>query len=166
MSRPTVRAYLGLGVNLGDRAAALRGAIKRLASTPDLAVKRIASWVESEPVGPADQPTYLNTVVEVQTSLTPHELLTVARTIERKLGRRQRQRWGPREMDIDLLLYGDDVVGTNDLVVPHPELWNRLFVVRPLAELRPDLSSPNHVAINVIRDQLEQTQRVWSYADG
>lgn len=133
-----MRAFLGLGSNLGDRHAQLRRAVQGL---PDLvAVSRL---YETAPVGgPPGQGPYLNLVAELDTELGPRGLLEVARRLETEAGRQRVQRWGPRTLDVDVLLVGDQAVTDEDLVVPHPRMWERRFVVAPLAELAPELVPP------------------------
>lgn len=132
----TVRAFIGLGSNLGDRWALLRSA---LAGLPD--VVAVSSVYETDPVGgPEGQGPYLNCVVELDTDLTPRQLLEAAQRLELEAGRVRVERWGPRTLDVDILLVDDLVVDEPDLVVPHPRLWERDFVVVPLAELAPDLA--------------------------
>jgi 2-amino-4-hydroxy-6-hydroxymethyldihydropteridine diphosphokinase len=129
------RAFLGLGSNLGDRAGHLRRAVERL---PD--VVAVSPVYETEPVGgPAGQGPYLNLVVELDTELTPHRLLEHARALEQAAGRVRAERWGPRPLDVDVLLVGSDTVEEPDLVVPHPRMWERRFVLAPLADLAPEL---------------------------
>jgi len=136
-------AYIGLGANLGEREATLRAAVARLRSHPHIQVTAESALVETEPVGgPPGQPPFLNGAAEVETDLTPHALLEVLKDIERALGRRPRERWGPREVDLDLLLFGDRVVKTERLTVPHPRLSERRFVLGPLAEIAPDARDP------------------------
>ena len=130
-----MRAFVGLGSNLGDRLAHLRRAV---AGLPD--VVAVSQVYETEPVGgPADQGPYLNAVVELDTELDPRALLSVAQRLEAAAGRTRTERWGPRPLDVDVLLVGDLVVSDADLVVPHPRLWERRFVTVPLAELAPDV---------------------------
>jgi 2-amino-4-hydroxy-6-hydroxymethyldihydropteridine diphosphokinase len=130
-----VRAFLGLGSNLGDRQRYLREAVARL---PDLA--RVSSVYETAPVGgPAGQDDYLNIVAELETTLSPRELLELAHRLEEGAGRVRTVRWGPRTLDVDVLLVEGVVLDEPDLVVPHPRMWERRFVVEPLAELAPDL---------------------------
>ena len=136
------RVFIGLGTNVGDRDAMIERALGALSETPSIDVVRRASLYETEPVGPVDQPRFLNTVVEVDTSLDPEPLLSHLKEVERDLGRRPRERWGPREIDLDLLLYGDSVIHTSELTVPHPELSRRRFVLVPLVELAPDVRHP------------------------
>lgn len=126
-----MRAYLGLGSNVGDRAAHLRRAV---AGLPD--VVAVSPVYESEPVGgPADQPAYLNVVVALETDLSPRALLGVARELEAAAGRVRVVKDGPRTLDVDVLLVGDLSVDEPDLVVPHPRMWQRRFVLAPLADL-------------------------------
>jgi len=133
-----VRAFLGLGSNLGDREAELARAV---AGLPD--VVAVSRLYETEPVGgPAGQGLYLNLVVELDTDLGPRDLLGVARRLEEAAGRERGVRNGPRTLDVDLLLVGDQVVEDEDLVVPHPRMFERRFVVEPLAELAPELVPP------------------------
>jgi 2-amino-4-hydroxy-6-hydroxymethyldihydropteridine diphosphokinase len=133
-----VRAFLGLGSNLGDREAQLARAV---ASLPD--VVAVSSLYETEPVGgPVGQGPFLNLVVELDTELGPRQLLEVARQLEAAADRRREVRWGPRTLDVDVLLVGGAVVDDVDLVVPHPRMWDRRFVVEPLAELAPELVAP------------------------
>ncbi|HTW07271.1 MAG TPA: 2-amino-4-hydroxy-6-hydroxymethyldihydropteridine diphosphokinase [Acidimicrobiales bacterium] len=128
------RAFLGLGSNLGDRWAHLQAGVAQL---PD--VYALSSVYETEPVGGPPQGRYLNLVAELRTEASPHELLTAAREAERAAGRVRTERWGPRSLDVDVLLVGDLVVDTPELKVPHPRLWERGFVMVPLAELAPEL---------------------------
>lgn len=130
-----MRAFLALGSNLGDRRAYLRSAVKRL---PD--VVAVSKLYETDPVGgPPGQGAYLNCVVELRTSRTPRELLTAAQAAEAAAERVRKERWGPRTLDVDVLLVGDEVVDEPDLVVPHPRMWERGFVLVPLADLAPEL---------------------------
>jgi len=134
--------FVGLGTNVGDRVRRLDRAVEALDRSGTVSVVRRAALYETEPVGPVDQPWFLNTVVEVATKLDPEALLAQLKHIEADLGRQPRERWGPREIDLDLLLYGDSIVRTSELVVPHPELAKRRFVLVPLAELAPDVVHP------------------------
>jgi 2-amino-4-hydroxy-6-hydroxymethyldihydropteridine diphosphokinase len=130
--------YLALGSNLGDRAAQLELAI-RLLEASGARVLRRSSVIETEPFGVTEQPRFLNQVVEIEWDGTARELLEAAKAAERDAGRKPSYRWGPREIDIDILLFGDERIDEPDLRVPHPGLWERDFVLRPLAELRPDI---------------------------
>lgn len=130
--------YLGLGANLGDRLAQLREA---LAALPGVVV--CSSVYETEPWGKLDQPRFLNLCCELTTALTPSDLHASTLQIERQLGRAaERERWGPRPIDIDILTYDDLVLSTPELTIPHPGIAERAFVLRPLAEIAPDLRVP------------------------
>ena len=137
------RAYVGLGANLGDRAAALWAALEQLSSEPGLSVVAVSSFRETEPVGLVDQPRFLNAAAAVDTTLRPRDLLDRLLAIERRLGRtRAGPRYGPRTIDLDLLLYGNEIVAAEGVEVPHPRLHERLFALEPLAELEPELVVP------------------------
>jgi 2-amino-4-hydroxy-6-hydroxymethyldihydropteridine diphosphokinase len=131
------RAYLGIGSNLGDRLAYLQVAVDELGSADGVTVVGVSPVYETAPVGGPEQPDYLNAVVAVDTTLTPHELLRVAQAVETEAERVRTVRWGPRTLDVDVLLVGDAHIATPDLVVPHPRLAERAFVVVPLADLDP-----------------------------
>ena len=133
--REPVRAFLALCSNLGDRRAYLAGAIQRL---PD--VVAVSHLYETDPVGgPPGQGAFLNCVVELRTARTPRELLAAAQAAEAAAERVRMERWGPRTLDVDVLLVGDEVVDDPDLIVPHPRMWERGFVLVPLADLAPEL---------------------------
>jgi 2-amino-4-hydroxy-6-hydroxymethyldihydropteridine diphosphokinase len=130
-----VRAFLGLGSNLGERRELLRAGV---ASLPD--VVAVSPVYETDPVGgPEGQGAFLNCVVELVTGRTPHQLLRAAQAAEEAAHRVRVVRWGPRTLDVDVLLVGDETVETADLVVPHPRMWERGFVLVPLADLAPEL---------------------------
>jgi 2-amino-4-hydroxy-6-hydroxymethyldihydropteridine diphosphokinase len=135
------RIYLSLGSNLGDRVAKLRAAIQRLAA-PDLHILRVSPVYETEPVDHADQPWFLNLIVEAETDLFPLQLLSRVSRIERALGRTRTVAKGPRTLDIDILLYGNVIVRSAKLEIPHPRMTERRFVLMPLANLAPDLRHP------------------------
>ena len=132
-------AYLGLGSNLGDRERNL-GEARRLLQEAGASVLRASAVHETEPFGVIDQPRFLNQVVEVDWGRGPRELLGAVKAVETAVGRKATYRWGPREIDVDILLFGSDTVDEPDLVIPHPGLYERDFLLRPLAELRPDLA--------------------------
>ncbi|MCY4367229.1 MAG: 2-amino-4-hydroxy-6-hydroxymethyldihydropteridine diphosphokinase [Chloroflexi bacterium] len=139
-----VNAYLSLGSNLGDRAGNIRQALAFLDSEPNLSVVAVSSTYETKPWGLLDQPNFLNIAVGVQTSLEPATLLDVAKGIEQEIGRIPTVRYGPRSIDIDILLYGDLVIdwSTPDLQIPHPRMRERAFVLVPLAEIAGALLHP------------------------
>jgi 2-amino-4-hydroxy-6-hydroxymethyldihydropteridine diphosphokinase len=136
------RVYIGLGSNLGDREATIRAALARLGGEDDIRVVRVSSLRETDPVGYADQPRFLNGAAELDTDLAPRELLDRMLAVERQLGRVRGRRYGPRTVDLDVLLYGDEMIDEPGLVVPHPRLVERRFVLEPLAELDPELVVP------------------------
>jgi 2-amino-4-hydroxy-6-hydroxymethyldihydropteridine diphosphokinase len=136
-----MRAFVGVGSNLGDRWSNLGLAARALAATPRVAVVRASRVWETAPLGPP-QPRYLNAVLELEARLPPRALLAALQAVE-ALARRQRdRRWGPRTLDLDLLLHGDLVLAERGLTLPHPALAERRFVLEPLAELAPDLVVP------------------------
>jgi len=136
------RVFIGLGSNVGDKEGFIERAIALLGKMPRVKLVAQASLYETEPVGQRDQPPFLNTVVEIETTLPPQELLMGLKGVERELGRRDRGRWGPREIDLDILLYGELIIEGPRLKIPHPQLDKRLFVLVPLAELAPDSLHP------------------------
>jgi 2-amino-4-hydroxy-6-hydroxymethyldihydropteridine diphosphokinase len=140
------RAYLGLGSNQGDRLASLQRAVDGLGAIAGVKVAAVSSVYETEPVGGPPQDEYLNAVVGLDTTLSPRELLDVAKGLEAEAGRDPGgERWGPRPLDIDILLVGHELVKEPDLVVPHERLFERHFVLAPLAELDPTLAVvPRH----------------------
>jgi 2-amino-4-hydroxy-6-hydroxymethyldihydropteridine diphosphokinase len=133
-------AYLSLGSNVGDCAAQLRDAIARLGRTGK--VIRVSSFYETEPVEFTQQPWFLNCAVALETSATPQELMKAILQIEEEMGRRRIQKKGPREIDIDILLFGDDVIESAELTIPHPAMAQRRFVLEPLVEIAPELKHP------------------------
>jgi 2-amino-4-hydroxy-6-hydroxymethyldihydropteridine diphosphokinase len=136
-------AYVALGSNLGDRRACLLGALATLAEVTGVELERTSSIRETAPVGgPAGQETYLNGVVRLRTSLEAHALLDVLQGVERQFGRQRLERWGPRTLDLDLLLYDDAVIDTERLVVPHPRMHERRFVLEPLCDIAPEAVHP------------------------
>jgi 2-amino-4-hydroxy-6-hydroxymethyldihydropteridine diphosphokinase len=133
--------YLGLGSNIGDREAWVRSALERLDS-PELKLLRVSSAYETEPIGLRDQAWFLNVAAEFETELFPKQLLQRTSRIENELGRKRTVRNGPRTIDIDILLYANSVVKTDDLQIPHPRYHERRFTLAPLVELKPDLRDP------------------------
>ncbi len=136
-------AHIGLGSNLGDRRATLEGAIAALDATPGIRVLRVSSFFETEPVGgPPGQGPYLNAAASLGTTLEPSELLLALRAIEARFGRVRTVRWGERTLDLDLLLFDDRLIQGPGLMVPHPRLAERRFVLAPLAEIAPRAVEP------------------------
>ena len=140
MSADAEAVYLGLGANLGNRAENLRMALRYLSSLAR--VDAVSSLYETAPVGSHDQPSFYNAVCRIATGLSPEALLDYLKRVEFEIGRRPAPRWAPRPIDLDVLLCGDRVVETADLVVPHPRLAERAFVLVPLAEIAPDARHP------------------------
>ena len=134
-------AYLGLGSNLGNRRRNLSAARRRLRQK-GVRIVRQSSVIETEPWGDTDQPRFLNQVVEIEWAGTPRSLLTTAKAVEREGGRKPTRRWGPRVIDVDILLFGDDHVSDGDLQIPHPGIKDRQFVQASLRELGVLLPSP------------------------
>jgi 2-amino-4-hydroxy-6-hydroxymethyldihydropteridine diphosphokinase len=140
---PPTTAYIALGSNLGDRAANLESAIAKLRHTLGIEVIRVSSLLENPAVGgPEDSPAFLNAAAEIRTTLGAHALLKRLLEIERELGRTRRDKWEPRIIDLDLLLYGDQILSSQELIVPHPLMHERRFVLEPLAEIAPNAVHP------------------------
>jgi len=156
------RAFLALGSNVGNREQYLRDAVARLASATGVNFLRASSVYETEPVGIADQPRFLNMVIEIEVEdrVTTRDLLSLAKRIESDLGRVRREKWGPREIDIDLLLVGEEKADEADLKLPHPEMWERAFVVVPLAELAPELRAPSGESAAQVAERLRREQGI------
>jgi 2-amino-4-hydroxy-6-hydroxymethyldihydropteridine diphosphokinase len=136
-------AYIGLGANLGDRRRNIHAAILKLRQTDGVRVTCVSTMLETEAVGgPTDAPKYLNAVAEAYVTLSATALLRRTLQVEKELGRTRREKWAPRTIDIDLLLFGDEIISTQDLVVPHPLMHERRFVLEPLVEIAPDAVHP------------------------
>jgi len=152
--------YIALGSNLGDRHANLRQAIKLLGQTASVRVLRVSSFHETEPVGGPPQGKYINAVAEVETELSPHALLSELHSVERQLARTRDIRWGPRTIDLDIILMGDLVVQEPSLVIPHPRMHEREFVLRPLCELAPGALHPKlHRTVAELLEALANAKR-------
>lgn len=149
------RAYVGLGANLGPREVTLLRAADLLAAADGVEVVAVSQLRETEPVGVVDQPPFLNGAVALETTLTARELLELLLEIERSLGRVRDDRWGPRTVDLDLLVYGTAVVDEPGLCVPHPRLHERRFALEPLAELDPELEVPGLGRVSVLLAALD-----------
>ncbi|MEX0605031.1 MAG: 2-amino-4-hydroxy-6-hydroxymethyldihydropteridine diphosphokinase [Marinobacter sp.] len=150
---PAIEVYIGLGSNLANPLRQLAQAVAKLASLPDTSLVAQSPFYRSRPIGPQDQPDFINGAVKLHTSLEPLILLGHLQRIENAHGRRRNQHWGPRTLDLDLLLYGDHPVQNERLIVPHPELTNRDFVLQPLLDLSPGLILPDGRALQVLRHQ-------------
>jgi len=152
-----VLAYIGLGCNLGERADTLASAVKALQDHPSISQVQCSSLYETEPMGPQDQPDYLNSVASFQTSADAHVLLGVLQSIEQEHGRKRNgTRWGARTLDLDLLLFGNKVINSPTLTVPHPGIADRSFVLLPLSELDPELVIPELGPVKELLSQCRQ----------
>ena len=152
-------AYLGIGSNMGEREDQIESAIGYLDRLPETQVLRRSPIYESKPWGKSDQSDFLNMVAEVSTKLPPHTLLRHCKSIEKRMGREEaEEQWGPRPIDIDILLFGDRRVRTATLVLPHAHMWERHFVLRPLADLLPNLTAPDGTPI----EQMLQKEEIAS----
>ena len=149
------RAFVGLGANLGEREATIRAALELLGARGDLRVAAVSSLRETEPVGVVDQPAFLNGVAELETELAPRELLAALLETERALGRVRLERFGPRTIDLDLLLYDDLELAEASLTLPHPRLHERRFALEPLAELAPGLAVPGRGSVESLLAKLD-----------
>lgn len=164
-----MRAFVGLGSNLGEREAMIRLALDDLARLPGTKLIRASSLYDTEPVGDVEQPNFLNAVAQLDTELTARQLLWNLQLIEKRLGRTRTRRYGPRTIDLDLLLFGNLIVEEPDLQVPHPELTRRSFVLVPLVELDPLLVHPvsgdtllDHLSRLNTRPPIKRGTRLWN----
>ncbi len=165
-SSAAVRAFVGAGANLGDAVATLRAAVTALRDSPHITVGVLSAIYRNPPLGPPDQPDYCNAVMELRTALGADELLQQLQAIERRFGReRGAERWGARTLDLDLLLYGDAVIRSDRLTVPHPGLRERAFVLYPLHEIAPELVLPGGEALTDLLGGVSarQLQRVATF---
>jgi 2-amino-4-hydroxy-6-hydroxymethyldihydropteridine diphosphokinase len=153
------RAFVGLGSNLGERTETLKAAIGRLRGLSEVEVKGVSSFRDTDPVGQLDQPRFLNGAVELETEMSARALLGALLELERAFGRDRTtgSPHGPRTLDLDLLLYGDETIDEPLLKVPHPRLHERRFVLEPLGELDPDLEVPGHGSVQALLARLDST---------
>ena len=150
-----VRSYIGLGANLNDPAAQIITALQSLHALSGVDLIRWSSLYGSAPLGPIDQPDYINAVAEITTSLAPLELLDQLQSLEQSQGRIKRRHWGERCIDLDILLYGDEELQSERLNLPHHEMTNRSFVVQPLLEIAPDLRLPDGRRLDSITPEFD-----------
>jgi 2-amino-4-hydroxy-6-hydroxymethyldihydropteridine diphosphokinase len=157
-----VIAFIGIGSNMGDAAARCREAMDRLGRIKGSALLSRSSLYRTEPVGFKDQDWFVNAVVELRTGLSARDLLNLLKAVERDMGRKEDEvRWGPRVIDLDILLMGQDVIAEEDLVVPHPELHKRRFALQPLAELAPYAIHPAFgISVKGLMDRLADESAV------
>jgi 2-amino-4-hydroxy-6-hydroxymethyldihydropteridine diphosphokinase len=170
VARQRVRAYIGIGANVGDPRANLRNAVRALAALPGASLRGVSPLYSTEPVGVTDQPDFLNAVVALDVPTGPDAetgalaLLAALKSLEQSIGRIARERWGPREVDLDLLLFGQQKINVERpdgrwLVVPHPQAHDRLFVLAPLSDLAPRLRPPGwHETVSTARRRQEQVE--------
>jgi 2-amino-4-hydroxy-6-hydroxymethyldihydropteridine diphosphokinase len=150
-----IRAYVGLGANLGPREETIRRAVELLERTPGVHVVAVSELRETDPVGVVDQPRFLNGAAALETTLSARQLLDLLLDVERELGRVRVERWGPRVIDLDLLLYADETLDEPGLRVPHPRLHERSFALEPLAELDPELAIPGRGRVSALLAALD-----------
>jgi 2-amino-4-hydroxy-6-hydroxymethyldihydropteridine diphosphokinase len=148
-------AYVGIGANLGPREETLRRAVDLLGRADGVEVVGVSELRETDPVGVVDQPPFLNGAVSVETTLSPRALLDLLLEVERSLGRVRGERWGPRVVDLDLLVYGIEVLDEPGLHVPHPRLHERRFALEPLAEMNPELEIPGRGTVSALLAALD-----------
>ena len=153
--------YIGFGSNIGDQLAHIQNAIHALSKTEGITLRKISSIYKTDPVGYEAQAQFLNGVAAIQTNLPPISLLHTLKNIETEVGRQHRIRWGPREIDLDILIYGDLCLQTEKLIIPHPEMHLRRFVLVPLAEIAPDVMHPVfQETIQTLLEHLEDDKSV------
>jgi len=163
------KAYIALGSNLGDRFGYLTQAIILLEGQEKISVINTSSIYETDPVGYTEQDQFLNMVIKVATSLSPVELLDTCLDIELKLGRKREIKWGPRTLDLDILLYNHEIVETEKLTLPHPRMSERAFVILPLLEMDPYIKLPNArepLANDLLRMPDREGVRIWKQKNG
>jgi 2-amino-4-hydroxy-6-hydroxymethyldihydropteridine diphosphokinase len=155
------RIFIGLGSNLGDRAKYLHQALWELENLHQTTVKKYSSIYETEPVGVKEQPKFLNMVVELDSTLRPDDLVRELKEIEHRAGRTLGEHWGPREIDLDLLYYGGEMLNEAELQVPHPEISNRRFVLVPLKEIAAEFQDPlRHLSVEELLQRCSNTSAV------
>ncbi len=163
------QAYIGLGTNIGDRESNLKDAVSELAAIPEIEIISVSSIYETDPVGYLDQGNFLNMVICIHTALDAQSLLVACMKIEQDLGRKREIRWGPRTIDLDILLYNQENIVTKNLIVPHPRMLERAFVLIPLVEIDKDIILPNmEKPIREIMDDIPQKEgvRIWKRKNG
>ena len=162
-------AYLSIGSNIGNRLEIFQKALQLLDEYNEISIEELSSIYETDPVGYTDQACFLNAVLKISTSLQSEELLQTCLFIESKLGRKREIRWGPRTLDLDILLYNQENIETESLIVPHPRMQERAFVIIPLMELDPNIKLPNvNAALDDILNQIPDKEgvRLWKQKNG
>lgn len=155
-------AYIAIGSNQGDRELSLLRAVAEIGKIAHSKVTGLSPFYETTPVGMSDQPNFYNAVLRLSTTLSPHDLLKALQNIEDNVFKRKRTvKWGPRNIDLDILLYGDQIVNTAELTVPHPQMSKRRFVLQPLCDLSPDLINPQDgLSIRQLLQRLTSDEKV------
>lgn len=162
-------AYIALGTNIGDRYQNLTKAIEELANMKDILLVDASSIYETDPVGYVDQHSFLNMVIKVNTNLNPLDLLTFCLDVEKKLGRKREIRWGPRTIDLDILLYNQENIEAETLIIPHPRMTERAFVMIPLLEIDPHIKEPKmsqSIQIYLNDKPDKEGVRIWKQKNG
>lgn len=153
--------YIGLGSNLGNKKENIRQALNLLNEVEGITIVKVSSFYETEPVGYEDQDWFINAVAQTETSFSPQEILKIFKDIEQKIGREESTRWGPRKIDLDILFYDQLVYKSNDLIIPHPRLHERAFVLVPLAEINKELIHPVYnKSVSTLLSELNTTKKV------
>ena len=160
------KAYISIGSNIGDKIGNCKNAIELLNEHPQVKVTKISDFYETEPVGYKEQEWFVNCAVEIKTDLNPKELLLLCRTIEAKLGREKKIKYGPRTIDLDILLYNNDIIDNTDLKIPHPEMHKRGFVLKPLSDIAADVVHPalKRTIIELLNNLTEEAavKKIWT----
>ena len=160
-------AYISLGSNIGNRLEYLQQAVRLLQQLESVDVRQVSSVYETDPVGYEDQAAFLNMVVQIDTTWSPHEVLRKCNEIEAQLGRTREIHWGPRTVDLDILLYNEENMKTEDLIIPHPRMMERGFVLIPLVELQGDLVDPqSKQLISEVAQVQKEGVHLWKTFDG
>jgi 2-amino-4-hydroxy-6-hydroxymethyldihydropteridine diphosphokinase len=152
-----IDVYIGLGSNLDNPVSQIKQALKSLGLCPDLNIEAVSSFYGNPPMGPVDQPDYVNAVVKISTAMSAPNLLQFLQSIEQKQKRTKLIKWGPRTIDLDILLYGSQQINLPNLVIPHRGLTERVFVILPLLEIAPDLMLPNQVFLRKIAENFDSS---------
>ena len=159
--------YIALGSNIGERFETLKRAIERLNAHEEMEVLHRSSIYETEPVGYVNQPSFLNMVIKVRTSLSAVEILTFLQQVEHNFGRKREEKWGPRTLDLDILLYNQENIETDALIVPHPRMWERAFVLVPLVEIADEKDIPKHIDKQTLLElQDREGVQIWKPKSG
>src|SRR5262245_38839990 len=158
-SNSHITAFIGVGANVGDRESNIRCAIEKLGSTQGVKVVHISNLLENPAIGMGDDaPPFLNGVAQIETTFGAHALLQRLLEVERELGRQRREKWSPRTIDLDLLLYGDQIISSDELLVPHPLMHERRFVLEPLAQIAPEVVHPTlQMTVGGLLEDLNRT---------